>query len=58
MGELLSKSGEKEKMIIMGLKIGLGIAIGLVLVNVAFWVAVVFIYGLVWVFESIKKLLK
>lgn len=45
-------------MILMGLKIGIGIALGLALLNIAFWVCVVLIYGIVWVFESIIKLLK
>lgn len=58
MGELLSKSGEKEEMMLMGLKIGLGIAVGFVLINIAFWAVIVFIYGLIWLAESIAKLLK
>jgi len=43
---------------ILGLKIGIGIVLGIVFINIAFWTCVLFIYGVVWVFESISKLLK
>lgn len=45
-------------MILMGLKIGIGIALGLALLNIAFWACVIIFYGVVWIFESIAKLLK
>jgi len=45
-------------MIIMGLKIGIGIALGLALLNIAFWACVIIIYGVVWIVESIAKMLK
>jgi len=43
---------------ILGLKIGIGIALGLALLNIAFWACVIIVYGIVWIFESIGKLLK
>jgi hypothetical protein len=45
-------------MILMGLKIGIGIALGLALLNIAFWACVIIVYGIVWILESIAKLLK
>jgi len=45
-------------MILIGLKIGIGIALGLALLNIAFWACVIIVYGVVWIFESIAKLLK
>jgi hypothetical protein len=57
MGGLFQGGSQKEKMI-LGLKIGIGIVLGIVFINIAFWTCVLFIYGVVWVFESISKLLK
>jgi len=45
-------------MILMGLKIGIGIALGLALLNIGFWACVILCYGIVWVLETIAKLLK
>jgi len=45
-------------MILTGLKIGIGIALGLALLNIAFWACVIIIYGVVWIVESIAKMLK
>jgi hypothetical protein len=53
-----SKSRGGIQMILMGLKIGIGIALGLALLNIAFWACVIIVYGIVWIFESIAKMLK
>jgi len=45
-------------MILMGIKIGIGIALGLALLNIGFWVFLIIGYGIVWVLETIAKLLK
>lgn len=42
----------------MGLKIGIGIAIGIALLNIAFWGVVIIGYVLVTAFENIMKLIK
>jgi len=43
---------------ILGLKIGIGIVLGIVLINITFWACIILVYVFVWMFESISKLLK
>jgi hypothetical protein len=43
---------------ILGLKIGIGIVLGVVLLNIAFWACVILFYAVIWVLESIPKLFK
>ena len=40
---------------ILGLKIGVGIALGIVLINVAFWGFIILAYLIVTLFECIGK---
>jgi hypothetical protein len=43
---------------ILGLKIGVGIVLAIVLLNVAFWACVIFAYLLATLFECIGKWIK
>jgi hypothetical protein len=41
--------------VILGLKIGVGIVLGIVLLNVAFWACIILAYLLATLFECIGK---
>jgi hypothetical protein len=43
---------------ILGLKIGVGIVLGIVLINVAFWACIILVYLLATLFECIGKWIK
>lgn len=40
---------------ILGLKIGVGIVLGFVIVNLAFWLCVILVYGIVTLVECLSK---
>jgi len=40
---------------ILGLKIGVGIVIGIVAIHLAFWACLIIVYGAIWSLESILK---
>ena len=43
---------------ILGLKIGIGIVLGIVAIKIAFWLGVVIVYGAITILESLMKKFK
>jgi hypothetical protein len=57
MGRLL-QGGSQEAKMILGLKIGIGIVLGIVAIKIAFWLGVVIVYGAITILESLMKKFK
>lgn len=57
LGRLL-QGGSQEAKMILGLKIGIGIVLGIVAIKIAFWLGVVIVYGAITIFESLMKKFK
>jgi hypothetical protein len=53
-GGILQESSQKKKMI-LGIKIGVGIVLGVVLLNIAFWGFIILTYMIVTLFECVQK---
>jgi hypothetical protein len=49
---------EETREMILGLKILVGVVLGVAFVAVAFWVGVIIVYGVITLVEMLSKLLK
>jgi hypothetical protein len=41
--------------VILGLKIGVGIVLGIVGIHLAFWACLIIVYGAIWLLEAMLK---